>query len=268
MFSKDVIQQDNFLDMPLSAQALYFHLGLNADDDGFIQPKFIMRMLGISDDDLKILIIKGFVIPMDEGVHVITHWRMSNELKTDRYKPTVFQDQFKKLSISADKKYLTSSNSDWKQNVSKMSPESIQDGNIPYPQYSVVKTREKEIKKDKSLPKKISKEKAFENLDDSLKSEILEVRDFYNEKFKKKTKSIEGYWENYTFWRKEFDLETIKTAITNGKNDSWWKDKLTLEILFRRKNTAGEKVNYIDKLSQQEITNPYFADVDTSNYNF
>lgn len=74
MFSKDVVCSDRFLDMPASAQALYFQYGLEADDDGFVSaPKKILRLTNASDDDLKILVAKGFLIPFDSGVVVVKY---------------------------------------------------------------------------------------------------------------------------------------------------------------------------------------------------
>ena len=79
MFSKTVVDSDAFLDMPLSTQALYFHLSMRADDDGFLNnTKRIQRLIGATEDDLKLLIMKRFVIPFEDGVVVIKHWRMTD----------------------------------------------------------------------------------------------------------------------------------------------------------------------------------------------
>lgn len=94
MFTKKIIDSDAFLDMPLSTQALYFHLNMRADDDGFVNnPKKICRMTGASEDDLRVLISKRFVLTFENGVIVIKHWRMHNLLRKDRYKPTQYQEQ-------------------------------------------------------------------------------------------------------------------------------------------------------------------------------
>lgn len=94
MFSQKIIDSDAFLDMPLSTQSLYFHLNMRADDDGFINnPKKIQRMIGASDDDLRVLMAKRFVLSFDSGVIVIKHWRMHNTLQKDRYKPTQYQEE-------------------------------------------------------------------------------------------------------------------------------------------------------------------------------
>lgn len=94
MFARTIIDSDAFLDMPLSTQALYFHLSMRADDDGFINnPKKIQRVIGCSDDDLKLLFAKNFVIAFESGVVVIKHWKIHNYLRNDRYKPTVYADE-------------------------------------------------------------------------------------------------------------------------------------------------------------------------------
>ena len=94
MFAKTIIDSDAFVDMPLSTQALYFHLSMRADDDGFINnPKKIQRMIGASDDDLKLLILKRFIIPFDSGIVVIKHWKIHNYIRNDRYKPTVYTSE-------------------------------------------------------------------------------------------------------------------------------------------------------------------------------
>lgn len=89
MMSKSVIDTDMFLDMPASTQCLYFHMLLRADDDGFLKnAKTIMRTVGASPDDIKLLIAKQYIIPFDTGIMVIKHWRIHNYIKKDRYKPT------------------------------------------------------------------------------------------------------------------------------------------------------------------------------------
>ncbi len=106
MFTQQIIDSDAFLDMPLSAQALYFHLSMRADDDGFVKnPRKIQRMINAGDDDLRLLIAKRFVLIFESGVIVIKHWRLHNTLRKDRYKPTVFQDEFKRLELKSNGAY-------------------------------------------------------------------------------------------------------------------------------------------------------------------
>lgn len=110
MFTQKIVDSDAFLDMPLSAQALYFHLNMRADDDGFVNnPKKIQRMIGASDDDLKLLIAKRFLLCFDSGIIVIKHWRMHNLLRKDRYCPTQYQDEMALLELKDNKSYTEKS---------------------------------------------------------------------------------------------------------------------------------------------------------------
>nr|DAP94344.1 MAG TPA: replisome organizer protein [Caudoviricetes sp.] len=104
MFSKKITDTDNFLDMPLSTQALYFHLNMGADDEGFIDKvKTIQRTIGASDDDIKILIAKGFIIPFESGVVVIRHWRIHNYIQADRFQATIHQNEKEQLDYDKSK---------------------------------------------------------------------------------------------------------------------------------------------------------------------
>ena len=110
MFSLSVIDTDKFLDMPVSSQLLYFHLGMRADDDGFVSsPKRIARTTNCGDDDLRILATKGYIIPFESGVVVIRHWRQNNQLRSDRYRETVCKNEKATLSI-IDNIYIESTN--------------------------------------------------------------------------------------------------------------------------------------------------------------
>lgn len=107
MFSVDVTETDAFLDMPLTAQALYFHLGMRGDDDGFVSnPRSVMRVAGCNETDLKTLEESGYIITFRSGVIVISDWKVNNNLRNDRYKPTTFQDERSKLSETANKRYI------------------------------------------------------------------------------------------------------------------------------------------------------------------
>ena len=104
MFSKKITETDNFLDMPLSSQALYFHLNMGADDEGFVdKAKTIQRTIGASSDDLRILIAKGFVIPFESGVVVIRHWRIHNYIQADRFQSTIHKEEKEQLEFDKSK---------------------------------------------------------------------------------------------------------------------------------------------------------------------
>lgn len=106
MFSQQITESDSFLDMPLSAQALYFHLGMSADDDGFVNsPKRVQRVIGANDDDLKLLIAKNFVIAFETGVVVIKHWKINNFIRNDRYTATVYQEEMAMLQEKENRAY-------------------------------------------------------------------------------------------------------------------------------------------------------------------
>ena len=111
MFSLDIIDHDNFIDMPLSAQALYMHLSMRSDDDGFITPKRIMRMIGSQEDDLKLLIAKRFVIRFESGVVVIKHWPINNMVRKDRYTETNFKKEKQQLGLNSNGAYTEIENS-------------------------------------------------------------------------------------------------------------------------------------------------------------
>ena len=110
MFSMQIIDSDDFLDMPLSTQALYFHLSMRADDDGFLNnSKKIMRMTGCNQNDYDLLVMKSFVIEFPDGICVIKHWRINNYLRKDRYTETVYKEEKAMLSIKENGAYTLGS---------------------------------------------------------------------------------------------------------------------------------------------------------------
>ena len=106
MFTLQIVDSDSFLDMSSSAQALYFHLAMRADDDGFVNsPKKIAKIANASDDDMKILLFKKFIIGFESGVIVIKHWRMHNYIQKDRYSSTTYHEEMALLSIDENNGY-------------------------------------------------------------------------------------------------------------------------------------------------------------------
>ena len=106
MFSLSVVDTDQFLEMPLSSRLLYYELGMRADDDGFVANwKKILAFTGLKEDDMKVLIAKKYIIPFDTGVIVIRHWRLNNYLQNDRTKPTIYQEEKKKLTVDDNNVY-------------------------------------------------------------------------------------------------------------------------------------------------------------------
>ena len=111
MFTKKITESDAFLDLPTSTQALYFHLCMSADDDGFVSnPKTIKRIVGASDDDMKLLLLKRFIISFESGIIVIKHWRMHNYIAKDRYRETEYLGEKNLLFVKPNKAYTLTDN--------------------------------------------------------------------------------------------------------------------------------------------------------------
>lgn len=124
MFTKKITESDAFLDMPLSAQCLYFHLNMEADDDGFVNsPKKIQRLIGAKEDDLKLLIMKSFLLVFENGVVVIKHWRMHNTIRQDRYHPTNYKEEYQKLGLKDNNSYT------WQPSGNQLATKCIPSGN-------------------------------------------------------------------------------------------------------------------------------------------
>ena len=106
MFSKQIIDSDAFLEMPLSTQALYFHLSMRADDDGFLNnAKKVMKIIGANQNDYDLLVAKSFVIQFPDGICVIKHWRINNYLRKDRYTETIYQEEKAHLTVQPNGRY-------------------------------------------------------------------------------------------------------------------------------------------------------------------
>lgn len=108
MFSIKILESDAFMEMPPSAQMLYVHLCMNADDDGFVNnPKKIQRSCGSSEDDLKMLEDNRFIIVFPSKIIVIKHWRIHNYIPPDRYKPSCYEDEKIQIGLKANGSYTT-----------------------------------------------------------------------------------------------------------------------------------------------------------------
>ena len=225
MFTKKITESDAFLDMPLSAQCLYFHLNMSADDDGFVNaPKKIQRLIGASDDDLKLLIAKSFVLVFETGVLVIKHWRMHNTIRQDRYHPTDYQEEYKQLGLKSNNSYT------WQPNGNQLETENRLD-----------KNRLDKINKEKYIKRKYG---SFENVE-LTDEEYQKLKDRFNN-YEEKIENLSSYiaskgakykshyatilnwsrkddkdlpnWFNNEPKRKEIDYERKKLAeqLTNG----------------------------------------------------
>lgn len=158
MTSVSVIRSDFFLDMPLSAQALYFQLNAEADDDGIVgNPKSVMRLIGANLNDFDILLAKKFLIKFEDGTIAIKHWRVNNTIPKDRYKPTEYQENMSLLYLKDNGIYTL--------DPSKGTPclQSVTTGGYK------VDTQYK-ISKDKGIEVNVSKENKREEEDNDLDS--------------------------------------------------------------------------------------------------
>lgn len=205
MFAKSVVETDSFLDMPLSSQCLYFHLSMNADDDGFVSnPKTIKRSIGAADDDVKILASKGYIIPFESGIVVITHWKKSNQIQKDRYKPTDYSYEISLLKISKNKIYEIVGT----QPVSKLDTTCIQPVSKLDTQYSIDKISIDKIsnigdkKRKRFIPPTLSEVQAYckernNNVNAETFVNFYQSKDWYVGKNKMKDwKAAVRVWEN------------------------------------------------------------------------
>lgn len=148
MFSVDVVETDAFLDLPPKVQALYFHLGMRADDDGFVSsPRTIVRTIGCNAGDLKQLEAAGYVISFHSGVLVLTDWKVNNFLRKDRHAKTVHQNEFVQLTELSTGRYILCGSG--QPCVNQPSTNGQPDGNQPSTQYSIEENRVVESRLDK-----------------------------------------------------------------------------------------------------------------------
>lgn len=214
MFAKAVVESDAFLDMPASAQALYFHLGMNADDDGFLNaPKRIRREVGAAEDDMKLLIAKGFVIPFDSGVVVLRHWKVNNYIQKDRYHTTSCQNEFKALQTLSTREYEL-----------PMYTECIQ--NVYSDKIRLDKTSQDKICLEKS---NTSKQKRFK------KPTVQEVQAYISEK--EYSVNAQKFWDYYESkgWKVgKSSMKDWKAAVrTWQQNNKQWSNQQTYQTETR-----------------------------------
>lgn len=232
MFSLLVVDTDEFLDMPSSTQSLYYHLGMRADDDGFVSsPKKIVKLVNCSNDDLKLLIAKGFIIPFDSGIIAIRHWKLNNDLKKDRYTPTIYLNEKSTLRVNKNKVYSIDGNN--------LETKWIQNGNKLDTQYSKDKNSKDKNSIDKYSKDKKSKE-YIEQKQEENQEQIQEQKQVKKEKKPKEThnsiienytinedlrEALKGFVEMRKEIKKPITAKGLKIAL--GKLDKWALDDLT-----------------------------------------
>jgi hypothetical protein len=133
MFSKDITTSDAFREMPTSSQALYFHLGMEADDDGFLDNyRGLMRAVNATEDDLRILVAKRFLIVFPSKVIVVKHWLINNTVRKDRYNETKHLEEKRALIVKENGAYTEVS-------------DGLPDGNQTATQYRIEEDRKEEL---------------------------------------------------------------------------------------------------------------------------
>jgi hypothetical protein len=218
MFSKLIISTDAFLDMPASTQLLYFHLNMEADDDGFVSsPKKVMRLLGSTEDDFKILIGKRFILPFESGICVIKHWLIHNYIRKDTYIETKYTQEKKAL--------LTKDNGSYTEAVDE-----------PSTQYRLGKDRIDKISLRESTPAEEAKE-FFTDTGMQLRifNEVCEPGNPYRELVGKEIAKFVEYW----------------TELNKSGTKQRWEQEPTFEIKRRLKKWLSNVKQY----SQNKLTN-------------
>ena len=231
MFTQKIIDSDAFLDMPLSTQALYFHLNMRADDDGFVNnPKRIQRTVGASEDDLKLLIAKRFLLCFENGVIVIKHWRMHNTLRKDRYNPTQYQEQFALLDIKDNNAYTEK-----KPDVDCMATDWQPLGNQTATQRSIEEISIVEKREEKGRKEEKARQIAdlFNSLCPSF-SEVVIVSDSMKEDI---AESLTKYTEEQfkAVFEKAEKSRFLKGLIKDKNGQSW---KASFDWLIKAENIA------------------------------
>lgn len=253
MFSKKITDTDRFLDMPASAQNLYFHINMHADDDGFLgNAKTIKRMVGASDDDLKLLVTKQFLIPFDDGVVVIKDWRIHNYIRSDRYRSTIYTDHKNSLQINENQQYELVSEQPKEVGMTDGIPSGNQNG---YQMDTQVKLSQVKLSKGKLSKGKLSKTRQDKTSRDQPEADsvppeaVKEVIDYLNQKAGTKYRSTTAATKRLVGARlKEgFTVDDCKKVIDNKVAD-WLNDEKMKNYL--RPNTLFQASKFESYLNE------------------
>lgn len=133
MFDKNITCDDDFLELSAKAQALYFHIGMIADDDGLTKNyKLYMKALDADENDLNSLVDKNFLYRFNSDIIVVKHWLINNTVRKDRYRETIYKDEYNQLEIAPNGEYIIKDNN------------GLPSGNQLATQYSIVKNSKEE----------------------------------------------------------------------------------------------------------------------------
>ena len=230
MFSRKITESDQFLDMPMSAQSLYFHINMQADDDGFVgNVKTIKRMIGASDDDLKLLIAKQFLIPFDTGIVVIRDWKIHNYIQKDRYTETFYKHEKAMLETTDNKQYQV------------MDTECIQDVSSLDTQVRLGKDRlgKDRLEIEKEIDSNNSQQSQKRYADDS---QYMKVAVYLFEKIKERLPNKKEpdfqKWADEVRKTVELDgvpVERYKEVLDWSQNDDFWQANILSTNKLRKK---------------------------------
>lgn len=213
MFSKDVVREDNFVTLPGSTQALYFQLGMEGDDDGFVKnPKSIMKILGSNETDMKLLLERGYVHLFDNGVIVILDWLTNNTLRNDRYHPTKYQDEKKLLTIGENGRYAVAPAG------SNGIPSGNQFVNHMEPEHNITEQNKEKPKTISKQPKRKSK-KSYEYT-----PEFEEFWEYYPPYRRSNKQKAFEYWQEALETGVSSEYITRAVRVIQKKNRQWIDD--------------------------------------------
>lgn len=257
MFSKNITDTDLFLDMPMSTQCLYFHLNMSADDDGFIgNAKTIRRMVGASEDDLKLLIAKEFIFPFESGVVVIRDWKIHNYIRKDRYSETVYQEEKAQIVENENGRYVIGTNNGIPtvdQRLPQVRLGKVRIGKVRQGKYRVGKSKDNNSDddfihdNDNSRPEEddeIDIETEDINTDESVD---INIHRFYQDNFGMQTSYIV---EDLEMWvddlSKEVVLLALQKTVENGSPYSYAKGIMT--------NWAKKDIKTVDAAKAESLS--------------
>ena len=228
MFTVKIVESDAFLDMPLSAQALYVHLNMNADDDGFVNnPKMITRLIGAKNDDLQVLIDKAFILMFPSGVAVIKGWLMNNIIKNDRKHPTSYQEELSQLVVKDNRSYT------WKQNGNKTETERKHNGN------NLLRSIDKDSLDKNSIDKNNTFAPTSNDIDAMEKEIFAELPLLNNQFYKIYTDDVSHYKEQFPAIDVEQELRNaIAWTEANPKNRKKQGKRFLTNWLLRKQERA------------------------------
>ena len=236
MFSKSIIDSDSFLDMPLSTQALYFHLSMRADDDGFLNnSKKIMRVIGANQNDMDLLLVKKFIISFEDGICVIKHWRIHNYIQNDRYHETNYKQEKSMLCIDDNKAYTLEDTGKKLIGNKVMYTDCIQNG-------SSDKTREDKIREDKTR----------EDNKENVVGGGVDIFSYFQQRGFVSISSMMA--QDITELVNEYSVEELKKAVDIADDNQ----KHTLSYvkgILKHRRADGEKKKNADQIIAERIAN-------------